>query len=175
MRNYLIPVICLLVLNVGGRVYGQVRDGSNGSGSYLEAKGTGLEVENPRLMRVVVEDLSKATTSTGLTSEKIRARTEHKLKQAGLQIDQRPDPYLHITIPVDGAGHAIHFNLMRLIQYNANGVLYEKHAATWQMSMIGTHGNDAEHILKNLDGYLDEFLLSYKSANAVHFRSEGSR
>lgn len=172
MKRILFPLICLVVLTVGPSVFGQVRDGSNGSGSYLEAKGTGLEVENPRLMRVVIEDLSKATTSTGLTAEKIRARTEHKLKQAGLQIDKRPDPYLHITIHVDGAGHAIHFNLMRFVQFYANSVLYQKHAATWQMSVIGTHEKDPEHILKNLDRDLDEFLLSYKSANAVHFGSE---
>lgn len=172
MNHYLCSVICLLILNAAPQAFGQARDGSGGSGSFLEAKGTGLEVENPRLMRVVINNLSASTPPIGLTIGTIRARTEHRLKQAQIQIDKRPDPYLQITIHVDGSGHAIQIHLMRFIQFYANGELYQRHAATWQISMIGTHGNDIEHVWRNLDRFLDEFLLSYKSANSVHFKAE---
>jgi hypothetical protein len=105
----------------------------------------------------------------GLTEERIRTRCELRLKQYGLKpvpvSDQIPE-FVYIGIHVVGLAYHTWVEFGRPVVFNSGNALYKTSGKTWFRSETGTHGGDAEFIIRGLDSLFDEFLNEYLKANS---------
>ena len=127
--------------------------------------GTGLEIDNYQLVRVLVED-DKAIEQIGLTTDRIRTRVELRLQQARLKLGHRPDrAFLYVNVNVAGHGFAIQLAFKRWVSYLVGNVARQRLASTWDTGRAGTYTKNPEYIIQQLDILLDEFLNEYLKAN----------
>lgn len=130
----------------------------------------GLEVEDYRALPLVIERMPKEAERIGLTAERIRTRVEYRLRQAKLKPGTRLDAanlaaYLYVNVAISGTGFSVRLEFDRVVSYSVGNVARRCIAATWQNGGVGTHGGDAEYVLRVLDKYLDTFLNTYLKVN----------
>ena len=136
---------------------------------------SGLEVDDYRRVKVVVEGPPEAITRIGLTEERIRTRVELRLRALNLTPLSEEDPrgeFLYVSVNGVGRAYSIHVEFVRDVTYFVadSGLTYtalRSLAASWTSGgSTGTHGDDPTFVLNSLDQYLDQFLNEYLKANA---------
>ena len=129
----------------------------------------GLETSDYKRVKIGIEQLNGAAKIIGLTEERIRTRCELRLRQYGLEpvpVDDQMPEFVYIGIHVVGTAYHTWVEFGRPVVFNSGKELYKTSGKTWFRSETGTHGGDAEFILRGLDSLFDEFLNEYLKANS---------
>ncbi len=119
-----------------------------------------------RPMMLVVEEISPAAQTVGLTRERIQLAAESRLRAARLYTESREkENYASLYINISVVGRAVDISVWYVrwvtdLANNSNGP-----AITWTTGGIGTHIHDADSIIQNLSGHLDRFLAEYLRVN----------
>ncbi len=128
----------------------------------------GLEASDHRKLHLRIEIQRSDIDRIGLTEERIRAKCELRLRQAGLEPIPSTTPSgdsLEITVFIIGSAFHVEMQFIRDVLFEANGRSYYTTASTWQEGGTGTHGKDPEYIIRRLDECFDSFLNEYLKAN----------
>lgn len=136
-------------------------------GEDQSSRGSGLEVDQYRYLRVEVEDLGPAAQRIGLTRDAILNRVELRLRAAGIKPAAIPgrDDYLYVNLNTVGTAFSVHVELKRIVTYSAGDRKLHSFASTWTTGSAGTHGYDPAYLVNALDPSLDKFLNAYLRAN----------
>ena len=145
-------ILVLLALLVAGECFG------------VEL-GTGLENENYKRLKVLVEGLPEDAKKIGLTESAIQTKTELRLRMAGIMPVEKASKWLYISIAVIGNAYGVSIDFMRPIYYIHNNKDLKKHVTSWDTNHLGTHRGDTSYILGTLDIALDIFLNEYLKTN----------
>ena len=131
--------------------------------------GTGLEVENPKNIQVLVEDLSDEGKQAGLTRDLIMAKVSLRLRQNRLTpvkpIQSLKTGFLSVRIGTVGNAYHIEVSFHRTVTYSSNDQMHLIIGRAWRTGGLGTFGNDVNFIFRDLENYLDLFINAYLSAN----------
>jgi hypothetical protein len=129
----------------------------------------GLEATDYKRVKIGIEQLNGAAKIIGLTEDRIRTRCELRLRQYGLEpvpVSDKISEFVYIGIHVVGMAYHTWVDFGRPVVFSAENALYKTSGKTWFRSETGTHGGDAEFILRGLDSLFDEFLKEYLKANS---------
>jgi len=144
------------------------------SGSELKL-GSGLEIDNPKKVQVVIESLNDNAKEAGLSESLILAKVNLRLRQNGLipikwnskNVNQlsylNQVSYLYVNISVFNNAFNIGVAFHRPVFYSNNQLVVI--ASTWRIGGTGTFGGDTNFILNGLENYIDVFIDAYLSAN----------
>ena len=115
---------------------------------------------------VLVEDLPRGAVEIGLTTEKLKAVTESKLRQAGLSVPtfSYDDPYLYISIHVVDEAFSVEVSLRESVVVKRRRSMTGR-AVTWLNSITGVHRGDGNLFLDGLQEILDAFISDFHKAN----------
>jgi len=139
------------------------------SGSGLKS-GSGLEIDNPKKVQVLIEDLNDDAKEAGLSRSLILAKVNLRLRQNGLTPVNRKKSkqhgYLYVNINVFNNAVSIGVAFLRPVFYS-NNQLVRMHtiASTWRTGSTGTFGGDINFILNGLENHIDIFIDAYLNAN----------
>lgn len=129
---------------------------------------SGLEIENPRRMDVVIEGTDEGGQKNGLSADLIRAKVELYLRRNNIIPNAKPeykDGYLYVNINIVGKAFSCTVEFKRKVNYVVKGRTYEILATVWSDSGTGTHGSDTSFIFQHLSDGLDMFVNEYLKAN----------
>ncbi len=131
--------------------------------------GTGLEVADYRDVPLVIERLPGEAEQIGLQAERIRTKTELRLRTAGLRPTvHEGDHYLYIQVNVVSRAFQITLEFKRPVSYKtADSRTYSKLGIVWNTTVTGTHENDPEYIITTIDTLLDRFINEYLASNDI--------
>jgi hypothetical protein len=147
---------------------------------------TGLEVNQPQAVQLVVERLGTRAADIGLTKELIETMVEARLPQSGLKLDRARDEwdYLYVQVslfdrwPGDGLPDpaknrgAFHTSLefRRFVVFMFGNQHPTMFATTWSTDAVGSYGEGTEDVIGVLRAQLDLFLVDYLKANAERLK-----
>jgi len=140
------------------------------SGSGLKS-GSGLEIDNPSKVEVLIESLGDDAKEAGLSESLILAKVNLRLRQNGLtpvnrEKKRQQDGYLYVQITVVNNAYSIGVAFRRPVFYPNNQlVIMRTTASTWREGGTGTFGKDKNFILSSLENHIDVFIDAYLSAN----------
>jgi len=120
---------------------------------------SGLEIENPKRIDVVIEKVDEKTIMNGLSTELIRAKVELQLLRNGIIPNANPQTqnksgYLYVNINIHGNAYGCRVGFHRIVNYKVEGKAYETVASVWQKGGIGAFGRDSSYLLSNIADYL---------------------
>lgn len=132
--------------------------------------GSGLEIDNPRKVEVLIESLGDDAKEAGLSESLILAKVNLRLRQNGLtpvnrEKEREQEGILHVNTTVVNNAYYMSVSFYRIVFYYSNNQLITKLAPTWVKESTGTFGRDANFILNNLENHIDVFIDAYLSAN----------
>ncbi len=132
--------------------------------------GTGLEVQNPGRLRVLIERPTRDGEAIGLTYDKIDLLVSQALRRSGIAPADVKDPNagnqrLYVNINVLGPAYTIYLSLDRTVSFRVGDRTIFSTGSSWNRSSLGTHGGKAQFILDALSGKIDSFANLYLKAN----------
>ena len=110
---------------------------------------------------VVVEELGKDAKKIGLRKADIETTVRSRLRGARLYAEDAPSD-LYARISVLSRSYSIEMHFMKLVQ-DLGGRMGQ--ATTWDTGMIGTHGNNPNHILSKVGQHTERFIDEYLRVN----------
>ena len=129
--------------------------------------GTGLEVDDPKVLSYLIGDLPQEATQIGVTIEQIRHKVERRLRQAAIRpaSEALTDYHLFIVVSVDREEFHTTLRFVRTVTYAAKGKSFVMNTSTWEDGMDGTHGGVSERIISSIDPLLEKFLSEFVAVN----------
>lgn len=116
-------------------------------------------------MAIAVEELSKDADSISLTKDSIQANIESRLRSARLYVSDKNDFFGYLYVNVNVSRYVFNLSLRyNKYVYDDFTEIYS-FATTWQVGILGSHGDDAGYILSALSRVMDEFLVEYLRVN----------
>ena len=129
---------------------------------------SGLEIENPRRMDVIIERINEGGQQIGLSEDLIQAKVELYLRRNNIISNanlENKDGYLYVNITISGNAFSYTVEFKRKVNYVVNGRTYKIIATVWSTSGTGTHGRSTSFIFQHLFDSLDMFVNEYLKAN----------
>ena len=161
MKN--ITGILLVLLFMAQSVLGQ---------DSFQYSASGLVVEEPNKIKVLVEDPGEDGQQWGLTEQIIRTAIVNKLQSANIVPLAEKNfslPYwLYVEIQVLDTTFQVGLNFDRLVSYRVQQNVFHTFATVFIRESIGINTKkDGQHPLQILDKLLDEFLNDFQKANGA--------
>ncbi|MBN2295195.1 MAG: hypothetical protein JXM70_22385 [Pirellulales bacterium] len=140
-------------------------------------EGSGLEVDKPWNLPVIIKKLDDDTKKMGLSEALIREKIERQLDQHGIKCvpwkDVGHEYYLYVEFTAEGRSFSISLKFNRLVSYVSKGRTYRTYAATWYKSVCGTYRDNLDFIINGIMAGTDIFLKSYHKANPPDVEPSG--
>ncbi len=154
----------LVLLFMAGLVFGQ---------ETFHYSASGLAVEEPDKIKVLVEDPGEEGQAWGLTEQNIRTAIHKKLQSANivpLAENHFNLPYwLYVEIQVLEMAFQVGLNFDRLVSYYVRQKIFQTFATVFIRESIGINTmKDGQHPLQILNELLDEFLVEFQKANRIN-------
>ncbi len=161
--------ILILLLSVLFFVFGiQTAPAQDHSSEFLDL----FHNSKPSLSGLEVGDYKKlglliSIPKIWLIEERIRAKCELRLRQAGIEPTEPkwPNTYLLVNIQFLSEASSLSLHFKQTVVFAAQGTIYRQYATTWEKSFLGIHGNDEESTIIVIDEMFDAFLKEYLKAN----------
>ena len=112
---------------------------------------------------LIVEGLRPDVAGIGLTRERVQNAVESRLRAARLYTSERGSAMLYVSITAGREVFSLAPRYNKLVLDIASGEA--NLAPTSSRGSTGTHGRDADYIVSQLSGHLDEVLTQYLSVN----------
>lgn len=112
-------------------------------------------------INLLVEGLSRDAQKIGLTKASLESIAKSRLSAAGVH-DPESIPYLYLNLNVVGRAYGLSIRFRQRIQ---NKLIGRRFATVWQLSGVGTHGGNADHIKNVLRDDLDSFMVEFLTVN----------
>ena len=113
-------------------------------------------------VQLLVESLSDNATTIGLARDRIETVTRSRLRAARIYTDET-GAYLYVNINVTNSSYNISVQFNKLVTDRTSRE--SNFAPTWELSGVGTHGQDAGFIVQWLSEYVDRFIDEYLRVN----------
>jgi hypothetical protein len=129
---------------------------------------SGLEIDTPERMDVIIEELGEDARSAGLSEDVIRAKVELQLRRNGIIPNAEPeykDGYLYVRVTISGVAFSSEVSFKRDVTYVVKGKTYKTIATVWEKSGTGIFDRDSAHLLGLLADYMDMFINAYLKVN----------
>ena len=121
---------------------------------------------------VLVEALDPAETTIDLTKDRIRAVTEMALRRNGIRVltfeeirGTRGNPFVYVSVGMGRTSFNVSVDFKENVRLERSPTTQVLSATVWNANVTGTHGGDADSIIKSLDELVDEFCNDYLKAN----------
>lgn len=124
---------------------------------------TGLEYDASEELSVIIETVN--ANEFGLTADDFQNKTELRLRQAGIGINDSSYGMVYVNANILKHGvYGINVYFTRKVTFTKGLHTYHNMGATWYTSYVGQTGR-AGDILGALDKLLDQFLNEFFKAN----------
>lgn len=168
--NFCAAIASALVLVVGQHASAQDVDSPKQvSKPTIPAPGSGLEVESPTLMPVLIEELSEDAAKLGLTRDRVEARVNSTLRKNGLRpveaLGSEHDYYYYVQVSIVGRSVAINVGFHRVVMYGIADNLRTANAATWNRGMSGGLSSSVARVLDDVADMTEMFVDAFLKAN----------
>lgn len=129
---------------------------------------SGLEVDNYKVLPVIVKEIPDSLVNFGLTKELVMADIERRLSQRDISAITNTDipHFLYIRINGTAEAFSLRVDFKRVVSFRANNKAYTRYeASTWDNWCAGTHAATPDYIMSQMDTLIDPFISDYIKAN----------
>jgi hypothetical protein len=132
------------------------------------AERPGLEVEDPTVVPVIVENVSQDAERRGITPERIEARVNAILRKNSLKpVDEgrTRDYFLYVQVDVVGPAFDINVFFIRGICYYVGDQTKFTQGRTWVHGTVGVSQSGKDYILDAVSEQTEVFVNAFLKAN----------
>jgi hypothetical protein len=151
LRHYFFSLVSILLLS-----------------HFCTAAERGLEVEDPTVMPVTVENVSPDAERRGITRERIEARVNAILRKNSLKPvneDQTRDYFLYVWVSVVGPAFDINVSFVREVSYYVGDQRKFTLGRTWTHGTTGVSQSGSDYILDVVSEQTELFANAFLKAN----------
>ena len=134
----------------------------------IPVSSSGLEVDNYKMLPVVIKEIPEGLSNMGLTKEMVTSKVVAKLSQHDITALSNSDISHFLYIRINGTAEAfsIRVDFKRAVSFSAKKKSFTRYeASTWDSGAVGSHAATPDYITAQLDGLLDAFVSDYLKAN----------